>query len=95
MYQYLNEKDKFTQEELIEILTKGLILSGFRKAKIIFSEKWGYFSRYTQENINAGYPWKIMDFQGENNTYYIGSSVCFESVNAVVSYNNTLIKKFI
>jgi hypothetical protein len=48
---------------------------------------WYYFPHFSQESINKLYPWKLLEAQGKNRTWYIGSSACFESVEDVVSYN--------
>ena len=50
---------------------------------------WQYFPHYSIESINKNYPWIVRDeMQGKyNNTYYIGSSVCFESTKDVVEWN--------
>ena len=43
-----------------------------------------------------GYPWRVKnELQGKySNTFYIGSSVCFESVFNVVEYNLELLHDF-
>jgi len=50
---------------------------------------WQYFPHYSVEAIQNGDPWTVRDeMQGKyGNTYYIGSSVCFESTKDVVEYN--------
>ena len=37
------------------------------------------------------YPWKLLEMQGENRTFWVGSSACFESVLDVVNYNRKLL----
>uniref|UniRef100_A0A7S3Z058 Amine oxidase domain-containing protein n=1 Tax=Lotharella globosa TaxID=91324 RepID=A0A7S3Z058_9EUKA len=53
---------------------------------------WQYFPHFPQEAINKGYPWEIRKMQGENRTWYIGSSVCFESLHDCVRHNLDLMK---
>jgi len=55
--------------------------------KIHDHNHWYYFPHFNQEAINKLYPWKLLEAQGQNRTWYIGSSCCFESVEDVVSYN--------
>lgn len=63
--------------------------------KILEQIKWGYyFPRFRIPEANRGYLWDILDMQGQFNTWYIGSSVCFESMESVIEYNNLLMKLF-
>ena len=39
-------------------------------------------------------PWRLIDLQGKNHTWYTGSSCCFESVLDVVRYNRMLLDMF-
>jgi NAD(P)-binding Rossmann-like domain len=39
-----------------------------------------YFGHFTPEKLDDGLPWKILDRQGEKNTFYVASFTCFESV---------------
>jgi hypothetical protein len=63
--------------------------------KILRQIKWGYyFPRFRIPDADKGYLWDILDMQGEFNTWYIGSSVSFESMESVIEYNNLLMKLF-
>lgn len=55
---------------------------------------WSYFPRYSKEDLADGVLWNIYDLQGKYNTWYIGSSVCFESVKSVVEYNLLLLRNY-
>ncbi|OWF46743.1 polyenoic fatty acid isomerase-like [Mizuhopecten yessoensis] len=54
---------------------------------------WDYFARYPVPDIANGILWDILDIQGKYGIWYIGSSVSFESLTAVVGYNNLLLKR--
>eukprot|EP01084_Bolivina_argentea_P062230 113781_1 len=98
-YQFVNKAPlHFTDndsEMYKSILLRDLKKYGKKNAKILYQNVTRYFFRWRQEEINKGYPWKVKnEMQGKyKNTYYIGSSVCFEAVEAVVEYNIELLKK--
>ncbi|XP_062601049.1 uncharacterized protein LOC134262697 [Saccostrea cucullata] len=79
------------QSNLVSFLKK------FRKSnpRVLEQTKWGYyFPRFSGEDTVRGYLWDIIDMQGQFNTWYIGSSVCFESMESVIEYNNLLMSKY-
>lgn len=55
---------------------------------------WVYSPKFTLRDMTSGILWDILDIQGYQNTWYIGSSVCFESAKSVVEYNKLLLRKF-
>ena len=66
---------------------------GVKNAKIVDQQYWdNYFPKWSQDEVNKGYPWLVRDeMQGKvKNTYYIGSSICFESLLNVIEYNAEL-----
>jgi len=48
---------------------------------------WSYFPHWDEAGILAGNPWDLLDMQGENATYWVGASACFESLRDIVNYN--------
>ena len=93
-YQYLARPFKATDPEMLrEQLIRDLDLSGESNVKVLTQKAWPYFSRYTLQGLKQEKLWKILEMQGENNTLWIGSSVCFESVLDVVSYNDQLLQR--
>ncbi|XP_034309230.2 uncharacterized protein [Magallana gigas] len=81
--------DSMIQSKLFTILKR------FDKTnpRVLEQIKWGYyFPRFPPPAADRGYLWDILDMQGQFNTWYIGSSVCFESFESVVEYNNLLMK---
>jgi len=77
-----------------QLLTDLKSYGGEMNVEILHQEVWKYFGHYSAKDVNNGYPWKILNMQGTKNTWYIGSSVCFESVLDVVSYNLMLLEMF-
>ena len=45
-----------------------------------------YFNRFTDESLNKGLPWDLLDIQGQNYTTFAHGSSCFESVLHVYQY---------
>ena len=45
---------------------------------------------FSQDDIQAGLPWAVLDAQGNHNTIYVSSFGSFESVLAVYEYGNML-----
>lgn len=81
--------DSMIQSKLFTILKR------FDKTnpRVLEQTKWGYyFPRFPPPAADRGYLWDILDMQGQFNTWYIGSSVCFESFESVIEYNNLLMK---
>ncbi|KAF0708323.1 Aste57867_6386 [Aphanomyces stellatus] len=68
-------------------------LAGLNNAGVRTTRPFNYFPRFTAEGLKAGLPWKIWDVQGQQHTTWVGSSVSFESVLDVVTYNKNLIQR--
>jgi len=61
--------------------------------EVIIQKQWdNYFPRFTQKGIQNLLPWRIMEHQGRHRTFYIGSSVSFESIEDVIKYNLQVLK---
>ena len=54
-----------------------------------------YFPHWGEDGIVRGNPWRLLNMQGENNTWWIGSSACFESINDVFEYNLRICDRYI
>ena len=78
--------------ELKSVLFGSLTEIGARDIDIVAMKTWRYFPRYSQEDMEKGYIWRILEMQGKYGMWYIGSSVCFESVKSVLEYNKLLLK---
>lgn len=60
--------------------------------EILKTKIWRYFPRYSPRDMTKGYLWRILEMQGKYSMWYIGSSVCFESVKSVIEYNELLVR---
>ena len=78
--------------ELKSILFGSLTEIGARDIDIVAMKTWRYFPRYSQKDMEKGYIWRILEMQGKYGMWYIGSSVCFDSVKSVLEYNKLLLK---
>jgi len=52
---------------------------------------WRYFPHYSSKELTNGVLWDILEMQGRHKTWYIGSSVSFESLKSVLEYNKLLL----
>lgn len=59
--------------------------------ELLYQKNWDYFPHFTQEAVQKLIPWRLLEAQGANKTWYIGSSCCFESVEDVTSYNDLVL----
>lgn len=75
---------------LEEFYEKGF---GANSLEILRTINWEYFYRWTPEEMAEGRIWQVFQMQGKSRTWYSGSSVGFESVRSVVSYNNLLLRQ--
>ena len=53
---------------------------------------WNYFPRFSPADMEKGVLWRILEVQGQYGMWYIGSSVCFESVKSVTDYNKMIVQ---
>ena len=53
---------------------------------------WNYFPRFSPADVEEGVLWRILEMQGTYGMWYIGSSVCFESVKSVTDYNKMIVQ---
>ncbi|KAK3735608.1 hypothetical protein QZH41_013713 [Actinostola sp. cb2023] len=57
---------------------------GAENIDIINDTTWDYFYRFSVDEMADGILWNVADYQGTRNTWYIGSSVCFEATKNVI-----------
>lgn len=75
-------------------LEADLRAQGVSGVRVLQQKPWDYFYQFSQEGLEKGLPWDLLEAQGENRTFWLGSSACFESVNDVTNYNMQLIHHF-
>jgi hypothetical protein len=90
-----DQRPPFKQnEELATILHADIAAAGVTDAKFIAQFPWSYFYHFGHEDLQKGFPWKLLGMQGNKNTWYIGSSACFESVHDVTTYNHLVLDRY-
>jgi len=67
---------------------------GASNIRIHKMKTWRYFPRYSADDLANGVLWRILEMQGKHGMWYIGSSVCFESIKSVLEYNELLLRNF-
>jgi len=97
-YQMMNQEMVTCKDKDFEkVLVTDLKDIGFdvNNTKMIKQELVRFCPRWNNEDINNGIPWKVKDLlQGKyKNMYYIGESVCYQSVESVLKYNIQLQNK--
>ena len=84
------------RRELVVILRNHLKQIGARKVDILKQFPWKYFVRFTEPQITEEKRiWRVLDRQGLHGVWFIGASVCFESVKSVVEYNQMLVDRML
>lgn len=91
--QYYENIEDYVAADCQRGLTNFLHANGFGDPAVIDRHAWDYFPRFTPAGIRDGAPWKLLEMQGGMRTWYIGSSACFESVEAVLKFNHFMIDK--
>eukprot|EP00438_Fugacium_kawagutii_P019458 Skav230461 [mRNA] locus=scaffold186:168416:169963:+ [translate_table: standard] len=80
--------------KLLAALEEGLkSYAGEEQVDVKVQKPWAYFPRFDAKGLSDGLPWKILELQGQRNTIFTGSSVCFESALDCVAYNLMLCQK--
>jgi len=94
-YQYMDRPlESGDASKLLHTLQEGLkTYAGEPEVDVKLQKPWPYFPRFDAKGLSEGLPWKILQLQGQRNTIFIGSSVCFESALDCVAYNLMLCKK--
>jgi len=76
----------FKQPDQLKRLEEALRAKG---SEMMHAEQfpWPYFWHFSQDAIDAGKPWDLLDLQGERNTFWLGASAAFETIHDVLNYN--------
>ena len=88
---YIMTKIKQSKSELNRTFIENKQNLQANQISVFKMEQWRYFPRYSEEDMESGILWRILELQGKYGMWYAGSSVCFESVKSVVEYNKILV----
>ncbi len=64
---------------------------GTKTQAIKAHKQWDYFPHVTDKDIQEGFFERMEELQGKKNTYYVGSTLAFEWVDAVLGYSKKLV----
>ena len=83
--------DGLSSDELREILFADAALHGFTINNVVFQKTWQYFPQYRPEAVATGLFGDLRRVQGQNNTWFSGSTFSHELVSSVVSRSETVV----
>ncbi|SON59374.1 hypothetical protein MSIMFI_00857 [Mycobacterium simulans] len=83
----------YDPDKSLSELEQFLAKNGYVISDVLERQEWDYFPRFDAAAIERGAPWDAIANQGNMNTWFIGSSVSFESVDAVLEFNHFMIDK--
>ena len=75
-----------------EQLLEQIAAEGYLDPAVLDGVSREHNPRFTPEAIQESYPWKLLAMQGRHRTWFIGSSVSFESIEDVIAYNHLLLE---
>ena len=93
-YHYGDQDDATDSDAAVELLKDDLAFLKARLTHIEHTQSWPtYFPRVSAAALGDGHYEKLDRMQGDKNTYYVGSSHTFETVDAVFKYSEYLIDR--
>ena len=75
---YIMTKIKQSKSELNRTFIENKQNLQANQISVFKMEQWRYFPRYSEEDMESGILWRILELQGKYGMWYAGSSVCFE-----------------
>ena len=64
---------------------------GAQNIDILYTRIFEWFPRWSTEQTSLGYHWDMYEQQGQDNLWFIGGGLSFESLHNIIGYNNLLI----
>jgi len=80
-------------EAIARQLREDLGRMGGRMGKVHTQVRWDYFPHFTSQDIADGIYDRLEALQGQNHTYYVGSLLNFELVEANMAYATALVER--
>lgn len=84
-----------TNDELREIAVAELEAKGVNVTNFVLQKSWKYFAQYSMEAVRNGLLGVMRNMQGEQNTWYTGSTFSFEAVSHISNFNVRLAKQMV
>ena len=70
-------------------------VQGQGNVAVLAQAVWQYATHFEREALKRGNPWKVLKMQGKRNSFWMGSSVAFESTFEVIKYNQRLARRIV
>lgn len=81
---------EYTAPELAEIARARIAADGGAVTSVIEQKIWKYFPKYEPDAIRAGLLETMVRMQGDQNTFYTGSTFSHEAVGRILTFNRGL-----
>ena len=93
----LQSSSEYMRERDLNNILRSQFMDGLNATSvdILQHTQWPYFYRWSPEEMEAGKLWQAYDIQGQQRTWFVGSSVLHESTRAVTEYINLLFRNMI
>jgi len=91
---YSYDDQETSEREIITKLKANVKAINRKIVQILHVKKWDYFPHFNNEDLRNGIYEKLESLQGENNTYYIGGLLNFETVEHVITYSRYISNKY-
>jgi hypothetical protein len=93
-YTRVENEVETTREEVIKNVEELIAdLEGTPEYPLNSYDCWPYFPHYDLEQFSAGYYDQIASIQGENNTFYNGGLLCFELIEPIIEFSESLVER--
>jgi hypothetical protein len=66
---------------------------GGQFGNLVVQQSWDYFPRVSTASLQSGFYYSVEALQGAHNTFYVGGTMSFETVEHSARYAQTLVKK--
>jgi hypothetical protein len=81
-----------TNDQITKTLAGDVASQGGTFGNVFLRQDWDYFPHVSTESLNNGFYYKVEALQGDNNTFYVGGTLSFETVEHSARYAQALVK---
>ena len=93
----VQSSSKYMRERDLNNILRSQFIDGLNATSvdILQHTQWPYFYRWSPQEMETGRLWQVYNIQGQQRTWFVGSSVLHESTRAVTEYINLLFRNMI
>jgi hypothetical protein len=88
------QSERIADAELKARLRSELHEAGFEGVELHEMHPWAFFVHFDEAGLARENPWRLWDMQGQNRTWYVHASSCFESLHDLTNYQHDLLARF-